>query len=50
MAVKNGYIDLLGELLKYKADANLVNKMGNAPLHEAWYQWVPPPNLSLIHI
>lgn len=46
MAVKNGYIDLLGELLKYKADANLVNKMGNAPLHEAWYQWVPPPNTA----
>ena len=48
MAVKNGYVDLLGELLKYNADANLINKMGNAPLHEAWYQWVPPPNTAEI--
>lgn len=37
---------MLGELLKYNADANLVNKMGNAPIHEAWYQWVPPPNTA----
>lgn len=46
MAVKSGFVDVLEQLLKYNADANLINKMGNAPIHEAWYQWVPPPNTA----
>jgi hypothetical protein len=28
--------------MKYNADGNLVNKMGDAPLHNCWYQWVMP--------
>lgn len=46
LAVQLGHVDVLAELLKYKCDPNLINKLGNSPLHDAWYQWIPPPNNS----
>jgi hypothetical protein len=45
-AVQLGYVELLEELLKYKADCNLIYKLGNAPIHDCWFQWLSPPQLS----
>lgn len=39
IAVKKGHVAATEELLKYKADMDAVNRLGNRPLHEAWFFW-----------
>lgn len=39
IAVKKGHVATTEELLKYKADMDAVNRLGNRPLHEAWFFW-----------
>lgn len=43
IAVHYGSIAALEELLRYRADPNVTNNLGNSPLHDAWYAWQPPP-------
>jgi hypothetical protein len=42
-AVQHGSISALEELLRYKADPNITNNLGNSPIHDAWYEWQQPP-------
>mmetsp|Transcript_24785 Transcript_24785/g.41291 ORF Transcript_24785/g.41291 Transcript_24785/m.41291 type:complete len:904 (-) Transcript_24785:1746-4457(-) len=39
LAVKNGHVAATEELLKYKADFDIINNLGNRPVHEAWFFW-----------
>eukprot|EP00601_Ochromonadales_sp_CCMP2298_P025463 CAMPEP_0173275460 /NCGR_PEP_ID=MMETSP1143-20121109/2992_1 /TAXON_ID=483371 /ORGANISM="non described non described, Strain CCMP2298" /LENGTH=463 /DNA_ID=CAMNT_0014212353 /DNA_START=347 /DNA_END=1735 /DNA_ORIENTATION=+ len=39
LAVKRGHLEACEELLKYKIDFDLINKLGNRPIHEAWFFW-----------
>jgi hypothetical protein len=43
IAVQHGSISALEELLRYKADPNITNYLGNSPIHDAWYEWLQPP-------
>ncbi|RYH26239.1 ankyrin repeat domain-containing protein [archaeon] len=38
-AVKKGHDKVVEELLKYKANPDIKNKLGNYPVHEAWMFW-----------
>lgn len=39
IACRRGYVDVVEELLKYKANPDLPNEYGNYPIHEAWMFW-----------
>lgn len=39
IACRRGYLDVVEELLKYKANPDLPNEYGNYPIHEAWMFW-----------
>ena len=39
IAVKKGHIETTEELLKYNADRDAMNRLGNRPIHEAWFFW-----------
>lgn len=39
IAASKGYPEVVHELVKYKADPNVKNRLGNFPVHEAWMFW-----------
>jgi hypothetical protein len=39
IAVRKGHVTTTEELLKYKADMDVFNRLGNRPLHECWFFW-----------
>ncbi len=39
IAVRRGHVKVVEELLKYKANPDVKNKLGNYPIHEAWLFW-----------
>lgn len=39
LAVRKGCVETVEELLKYKASPDCRNKLGNAPVHDAWMFW-----------
>lgn len=40
----SGHAQTVEELLKYKADPDLKNKLGYQPIHEAWQFWMKKHN------
>lgn len=42
VASARGYADTVNELLKYKADPNIRNAVGDLPIHLAWNSWRQP--------
>ena len=38
-ACRKGYPEVVGELLKYRAQPDLKNRIGNAPAHDCWMFW-----------
>lgn len=45
IACRKGYVDVVEELLKFKANPDLPNEYGNYPIHEAWLFWKTDTNL-----
>lgn len=39
LAVRHGHVDTVEELLKFKANPDIKNNLGNYPIHEAWLFW-----------
>lgn len=39
MAVRKGHVQVVEELLKYKANPDVKNKLGHYPVHQAWLFW-----------
>ncbi len=39
LAVRQGNVNLIEELLKFKANPDVKNRKGNYPIHEAWSFW-----------
>ena len=39
IAVKKGYKLVVEELLKYKADTEVINNIGYRPIHNSWLFW-----------
>lgn len=42
IAVQKGHVECVLELVKYKANPNLKNNLGNFPIHDAWVHWRIP--------
>ena len=38
-ACRKGYPEVVGELLKYRAQPDVKNRIGNAPAHDCWMFW-----------
>lgn len=38
-AVKAGHVEMVDELLKYTADPNLRNRLGDTAIHDIWFFW-----------
>lgn len=47
IAVRKGYIEVVEELLKFRASPDLKNKLGNNPIHDAWFFWSTAANLKV---
>lgn len=41
IAVRQGNVKMVQELLKYTADPNLRNNLGDTAIHDAWFSWHP---------
>jgi len=39
LSVKMGHVSTTEELLKYSADMDCINRLGNRPIHECWAFW-----------
>ena len=39
IACRQGNVNMVEELLKYKANPDVKNRLGNYPIHDVWYFW-----------